>query len=95
MLHVDQSWAGSWWSVQRGLAITRRQPDLYLKLVLPYSLPPLAAAGLVVYGPRDTLWCQPLVFLLPLAIKRRVGRGAVALAMGIGKRGRIKEARGC
>src|SRR5579859_3596740 len=64
--HVDQRWLGSWWSVRRGLAITRRQPDLYVKLVLLYSLPPLAAAGLVVYGPRNTLWAQPLVFLLPL-----------------------------
>jgi hypothetical protein len=55
-----------WWNLQRGLAITRQQPDLYLKLVLLYSLPPLAAAGLVLYGPKDSLWFQPLVALLPL-----------------------------
>jgi hypothetical protein len=55
-----------WWNLQRGLAITRQQPDLYLKLVLLYSLPPLAAAGLVLYGPKDSMWYQPLVALLPL-----------------------------
>jgi hypothetical protein len=63
---VDHNWLAGWWNLQRGLAITRRQPDLYLKLVLLYSLPPLAAAGLVLYGPRDTLWYQPLVSFLPL-----------------------------
>jgi hypothetical protein len=63
---VDHNWLAGWWNLQQGLAITRRQPDLYLKLVLLYSLPPLAAATLVVYGPRDTLWYQPLVSLLPL-----------------------------
>jgi hypothetical protein len=63
---VDQNWLAGWGNLQQGLAITRRQPDLYLKLVLLYSLPPLVAAALVVYGPRDTLWYQPLVSLLPL-----------------------------
>jgi hypothetical protein len=29
-------------------------------------LPPLAAAGLVLYGPRNTPWYQPLVSLLPI-----------------------------
>jgi hypothetical protein len=55
-----------WWNLRQGLEITRQQPDLYVKLVLLYSLPPLLAAGLVVYGPSDTLWFQPLVSVLPL-----------------------------
>ena len=34
--------------------------------MLLYSLPPLAAAGLVLYAPRDTMWYAPLVAVLPL-----------------------------
>jgi hypothetical protein len=63
---VDHAWIAGWWNFRRGLDITRQQPDLYLKLVLLYSLPPLVAAGLVLYGPRNTPWYQPLVSLLPL-----------------------------
>ena len=63
---VDYAWVAGWWNLRRGLDITRQQPDLYVKLVLLYSLPPLAAAGLVLYAPRDTPWYQPLVSLLPL-----------------------------
>jgi hypothetical protein len=49
--------------VRRGLAITRQQPDLYVKLVLLYSLPPLAAAWLVLFGPPHSQW---LAFALPI-----------------------------
>jgi hypothetical protein len=63
---VDHAWVAGWGNLRTGLAITRRQPDLYLKLVVLYSLPPLASAWLVLYGPRDTAWYQPLVSLLPL-----------------------------
>jgi len=64
-LHVEHAlWAG-WLNVRHGLAITRRQPELYLQLVLLYSLPPLAADWLVLYGPRDVGWYQPLIYLLP------------------------------
>src|SRR6202022_2228247 len=65
-LRVDDDWLAGWWNLRRGLAITSQQPDLYLKLVLLYSLPPLAAAALVLYAPRDTLWYAPLVAALPL-----------------------------
>ena len=65
-MRVDYAWIAGWWNLRRGLDITRRQPDLYIKLVLVYSLPPLAAAGLVVYGPHDAPWYQPLVALLPV-----------------------------
>jgi hypothetical protein len=34
--------------------------------VLLYSVPPLLAAYLVLYGPKDTPWYQPLVSLLPI-----------------------------
>jgi hypothetical protein len=64
--HVDHAWAAGYGNLRQGLAITRQQPGLYVKLVLLYSLPPLFAAGLVLYGPKDTLWSQPLVSLLPL-----------------------------
>ena len=64
--HDDRGWLAGWWNLRHGLAITRQQPDLYVKLVFLYSLPPLLAAGLVLYGPKDTLWSQPLVSLLPL-----------------------------
>jgi hypothetical protein len=50
-------------NVQRGFAITRQQPDVYLKLVLLYSLPPLAAAWVVLFGPPSY---QPLAFALPV-----------------------------
>jgi hypothetical protein len=60
--HACQAgWANLW----RGLAITRRQPDLYLGLWLLYALPPLVAAWLVVLGPEDAAWVQALVFGLP------------------------------
>jgi hypothetical protein len=62
---VHHAWVAGWWNLRRGFEITRRQPDLYLKLILLYSVPPLVAAGLVLYGPKDTLWDQPLADLLP------------------------------
>ena len=63
---VNYAWLAGWGNLRRGFDITRQQPDLYVKLVLLYSLPPLASAWLVFYGPRDTPWFQPLVSLLPL-----------------------------
>jgi hypothetical protein len=66
LLRVDYAWAAGWWNLRRGLEITRKQPDLYVKLVLLYSLPPLVAAALVLYGPLDMAWYQPLVAVLPL-----------------------------
>jgi hypothetical protein len=63
---VQHAWVAGWWNLRRGLDITRQQPDLYLKLILLYSVPPLVAAGLVLYGPKDTLWDAPLAYLLPL-----------------------------
>lgn len=58
-------WATVCGYVGRGLAITRHQPDLYLELILLYSLPALTAAWLVLYGPHQILWDQLLVFALP------------------------------
>lgn len=66
LARVDDAWTAGLWNLRRGLDITRQQPGLYLKLALLYSLPPLLAAWLILYGPRDTLWFQPLVSLLPL-----------------------------
>lgn len=63
---VSYAWLVGWANLRRGMDITRRQPDLYLKLVLLYSLPPLASAWLVFYGPHETAWFQPLVSALPL-----------------------------
>jgi hypothetical protein len=60
------AWAAGWWNLTRGLEITRQQPDLYVKLVLLYSLPPLVAAALVLFAPQDTPWVQSLIYLLPL-----------------------------
>ena len=65
MKAVAHPWRAGWGNVRRGFAITRRQPDLYLELSLVYALPPLLAAWLVVFGPRDSAWYQPLVFGLP------------------------------
>ena len=56
-------WLAGLDNVQRGLAITRQQPDLYVKLVVLYSLPPLAAAWIVLFGPASS---QPLAFALPI-----------------------------
>src|SRR5579859_2396640 len=66
VVRVNYAWAGAWGNLRRGLEITAQQPDLYLKLVLLYSLPPLAAAWLVINAPRDNVWYQPLVSLLPI-----------------------------
>jgi hypothetical protein len=63
---VNYAWGAAWGNLQQGLQITRQQPDLYLKLVLLYSLPPLLAAWLVLFGPRNTPWYEPLVVLLPV-----------------------------
>jgi hypothetical protein len=62
---VHYAWVAGWWNLRRGFDITRRQPDLYLKLVLLYSVPPLAAAALVLYAPSNALWYQPLTYVLP------------------------------
>jgi hypothetical protein len=65
---IDSAWSAGWWNLRRGLDITRQQPDLYIKLVLLYSLPPLIAAGMVLWhdGPRDKAWYQPVASLLPI-----------------------------
>jgi hypothetical protein len=63
---VNYAWSAAWSNLRGGLAITAQQPDLYLKLVLLYSMPPLIAAWLVINGPHAALWFQPLVSLLPL-----------------------------
>ncbi len=52
-----------WQHLLRGFDITRQQPDLYLKLVFLYSLPPMAAAWVVLFGPPLS---QPLAFSLPV-----------------------------
>lgn len=62
---VNYAWAAGWANLRRGLQITSKQPDLYVKLVLLYSVPPLIAALLVLYGPRNTPWYAPLVAILP------------------------------
>ncbi len=63
---VNYAWAAGWGNLRRGLQITSQQPDLYLKLVLLYSVPPLVSAWLVVYGPNNgAWWYEPLVALLP------------------------------
>jgi hypothetical protein len=58
-------WAAGWVNLRRGLAITGQQPGLYLQLVLLYSIPPLVAAGVVLFGPKESAWYQPMVYLLP------------------------------
>jgi hypothetical protein len=62
---VGHAWQAGWDNLGRGLAITRRQPDLYLELSFVYAVPPLLAAWLVVFGPQESAWYQPLVFSLP------------------------------
>ncbi|HEY0580714.1 MAG TPA: hypothetical protein VGE94_00930 [Chloroflexota bacterium] len=68
MTRVDHAWSAGWWNLRRGLDITRRQPDLYVKLVLLYSVPPVIAAVLVLWhdAPRNNAWYQPLVSALPI-----------------------------
>jgi hypothetical protein len=70
----------------RGFEITRRQPDLYLQLVLLYSLPALAAAALVLYGPPEAPWHAPMVFALPW-ITVAVAPTVLMLAVEAGRRG--------
>ena len=62
---VAHAWQAGWANLWRGLAITRRQPGLYLELGVVYGLPPLVAAWLMVFGPQDWAWYQPLVIGLP------------------------------
>lgn len=68
VVRVDRAWTAGWWNLRRGLDITRQQPDLYVKLVLLYSLPPAIAAWLILWAdaPRNTAWYQPLVWMLPI-----------------------------
>jgi hypothetical protein len=56
-------WLAAVQHLRRGFDITRQQPDLYVKLVLLYSLPPMAAAWVVLFGPPMS---QPLAFALPI-----------------------------
>ncbi len=56
-------WFGPWRHLLRGFQITRKQPDLYIKLVLLYSLPPMLAAWVVLFGPPQY---QLLGFALPI-----------------------------
>ena len=63
---MSRAWVAAWGNLRGGLEITAQQPDLYVKLVLLYSLPPLLAAWLVVKGPREAAWVQLLVAILPL-----------------------------
>jgi hypothetical protein len=65
LVRVDHAWSAGWLNLRRGLQITRRQPELYVQLVLVYSLPTLVAAALVLYAPMDAGWRLPLVYLLP------------------------------
>ena len=65
MRPVALAWQAGWTNLWRGVAITRRQPDLYVWLCVVYALPPLVAAWLVVFGPRDSAWSEPLVLGLP------------------------------
>jgi hypothetical protein len=62
---VGHAWQAGWANLGLGLAITRRQPDLYLELCVVYGLPPLVAAWLVVFGAQDSAWEQLLVLGLP------------------------------
>jgi hypothetical protein len=62
---VGSALSGAWTNLSRGLAITRQQPDLYLKLVALYSVPPLVAACLVLFGPSDA---SPAVRLLAVLL---------------------------
>lgn len=63
---VNYAWAAAWSNLREGLGITAQQPDLYVKLVLLYSVPPLLAAWLVVAGPQNQMLVQVVVSLLPL-----------------------------
>jgi hypothetical protein len=65
MIRFLQAWQAGIVNLRGGFAITRRQPDLYVLLVILYSLPALAAAGLVLYGAPDLPWYEALVFGLP------------------------------
>lgn len=70
----------------RGLEVTRRQPELYVQLVLLYSSPAALAAWLVLYGPHQTLWYAPVVFALPW-ITVAVAPAVVMLAVHAGQQG--------
>jgi hypothetical protein len=62
---VAHAWQAGWTNLGHGLAITRRQPGLYLELCVVYGLPPVVAAWLVVFGPQDSAWDRLLVLALP------------------------------
>ena len=66
MTRVDYAWTSGWLNLRRGFEITRQQPDLYFKLALLYSIPPLIAAALILSAPHEAAWVQPLVSALPV-----------------------------
>lgn len=83
---VDHAWTSGWGNFRRGLDITRQQPDLYLKLALLYSVPPLIAAALILFGPHESPWFQPLVSGLPV-ITIVVGSPVLMFAVAAGLAG--------
>ncbi len=83
---VSRGWEAGFEYLLRGLAITRRQPELYVQLALLYSSPAAAAALLVLYGPHGTRWYAPAVFALPW-ITVVVAPAVLMLAVHAGHRG--------
>ncbi len=83
---VASGWAAGFAYLLNGFAITRRQPEVYVQLVLLYSSPAAAAAALVLWGPHETLWYAPVVFALPW-ITVVVAPAVVMLAVHAGHQG--------
>jgi hypothetical protein len=81
-------WVAAWGHLLRGFEITRQQPDLYLKLVLLYSLPAMAAACVVLFGPPQTQTlgdALPLItiVLAPVVLMRAVEAGHDGERIGV------------
>ncbi len=80
-------WLAAWQHLLRGFGIIRQQPDLYLKLVLLYSLPPVAGAWVALSGPPQS---QVLATALPV-ITMVVAPVVLMHAVEAGRDGRWRQ----
>jgi hypothetical protein len=81
-------WLAAWQHLRRGFDILGQQPGLYLKLVLLYSLPAMAAACVVLFGPPQSQalgYALPLItmVLAPVVLMRAVEAGQDGERIGV------------
>lgn len=80
-------WLGGLAYLRQGLALTRRDPALYLLITIVFSVPSAIAVGLVVAGSRSARWEQVVLLTFPW-ITASVGPVVVMMAVSYHANGR-------